>query len=246
MPHRKTNSHRHRRMSDSSRPLLEARDVSKSVNGPEGRLEILSQVSLQVQPGESFAIVGASGSGKTTLLGLLAGLDTPDDGSIALDGHALQQLDEEARADLRRRLVGFVFQSFHLLPALTAEENVMLPLELEGSSDARQRARDALDAVGLSSRRRHYPAQLSGGEQQRVAIARAFVHGPRVLFADEPTGNLDQRTGHHICDLLFALNRDHRTTLVLVTHDATLAARCDRRIELEEGRVVASGTDVQA
>lgn len=233
-------------MSDSSRPLLEACDVSKSVNGPEGRLEILSQVSLQVQPGESFAIVGASGSGKTTLLGLLAGLDTPDDGSIALDGHALQQLDEEARADLRRRLVGFVFQSFHLLPALTAEENVMLPLELEGSSAARQRARDALDAVGLSSRRRHYPAQLSGGEQQRVAIARAFVHGPRVLFADEPTGNLDQRTGHHICDLLFALNRDHHTTLVLVTHDATLAARCDRRIELEEGRVVASGTDAQA
>jgi putative ABC transport system ATP-binding protein len=233
-------------MSDSSRPLLEACDVSKSVNGPEGRLEILSQVSLRVQPGESFAIVGASGSGKTTLLGLLAGLDTPDDGSIALDGHALQQLDEEARADLRRRLVGFVFQSFHLLPALTAEENVMLPLELEGSSDARQRARDALEAVGLTTRRRHYPAQLSGGEQQRVAIARAFVHGPRVLFADEPTGNLDQRTGHHICDLLFALNRDHHTTLVLVTHDATLAARCDRRIELEEGRVVASGTDAQA
>ena len=233
-------------MSDSSRPLLEARDVSKSVNGPEGRLEILSQVSLQVQPGESFAIVGASGSGKTTLLGLLAGLDTPDGGSIALDGHALQQLDEEARADLRRRLVGFVFQSFHLLPALTAEENVMLPLELEGSSDARQRAREALEAVGLGARRRHYPAQLSGGEQQRVAIARAFVHGPRVLFADEPTGNLDQRTGHHICDLLFALNRDHHTTLVLVTHDATLAARCDRRIELEEGRVVSTGTDVLA
>ena len=234
-------------MSDSSRPLLEACDVSKSVNGPEGRLEILSQVSLQVRPGESFAIVGASGSGKTTLLGLLAGLDTPDGGSIALDGHALQQLDEEARADLRRRLVGVVFQSFHQLPALTAEENVMLPLEREGSSDARQRARAALEAVGLSARRRHYPAQLSGGEQQRVAIARAFVHGPRVLFADEPTGNLDQRTGHHVCDLLFALNRDHHTTLVLVTHDATLAARCDRRIELEEGRVVASSdTDAQA
>ncbi|GAA0887951.1 ABC transporter ATP-binding protein [Rhodanobacter soli] len=233
-------------MSDSSRPLLEACDVSKSVNGPEGRLEILSQVSLQVQPGESFAIVGASGSGKTTLLGLLAGLDTPDSGSLTLDGHALQLLDEEARADLRRKLVGFVFQSFHLLPALTAEENVMLPLELEGSSAARSRAREALEAVGLTARRRHYPAQLSGGEQQRVAIARAFVHGPRVLFADEPTGNLDQRTGHHICDLLFALNRDHRTTLVLVTHDATLAARCDRRIELEEGRIVTSGTDMQA
>lgn len=228
-------------MNDSSGPLLEACDVSKSVSGPEGRLDILREVSLRIMPGESFAIVGASGSGKTTLLGLLAGLDTAESGRITLDSHALEQLDEEARADLRRRLVGFVFQSFHLLPALTAEENVMLPLELEGSPSARQRAREALDAVGLSARRRHYPAQLSGGEQQRVAIARAFVHGPRVLFADEPTGNLDQRTGHHICDLLFALNRDHGTTLVLVTHDTTLAARCDRQIELEEGRVVAAG-----
>ena len=233
-------------MNDSSRPVLEARDVSKSVNGPEGRLDILDGVDLRVMPGESFAIVGASGSGKTTLLGLLAGLDTPDRGSISLDGHALEQLDEEARAELRRRLVGFVFQSFHLLPALTAEENVMLPLELEGSSAARSRAREALEAVGLSARRRHYPAQLSGGEQQRVAIARAFVHGPRVLFADEPTDNLDQRTGHHICDLLFALNRDHRTTLVLVTHDAGLAARCDRRIELEEGRVASTDAGVPA
>ena len=228
-------------MNDSSGPLLEACDVSKSVSGPEGRLDILRGVSLRIMPGESFAIVGASGSGKTTLLGLLAGLDTADGGHIALDGHALEQLDEEARADLRRRLVGFVFQSFHLLPALTAEENVMLPLELEGSPSARQRAREALDAVGLGARRRHYPAQLSGGEQQRVAIARAFVHGPRVLFADEPTGNLDQRTGNHICDLLFALNRDHGTTLVLVTHDTTLAARCDRRIELEEGCLVPAG-----
>ncbi len=225
-------------MNDPTRPLLEACDVSKSVRGPEGKLDILSGVNLRIMTGESFAIVGASGSGKTTLLGLLAGLDTPDGGRIMLDGHALHELDEEARADLRRRLVGFVFQSFHLLPALTAEENVMLPLELEGSSDARIRAREALDAVGLSPRRRHYPAQLSGGEQQRVAIARAFVHEPRVLFADEPTGNLDQRTGHHICDLLFALNRDHHTTLVLVTHDTILAARCQRGIELDEGRVV--------
>lgn len=233
-------------MSDSSRLLLQACDVSKSVSGPEGKLEILSKVSLQIQPGESFAIVGASGSGKTTLLGLLAGLDVPDSGSITLDGHALDRLDEEARADLRRQLVGFVFQSFHLLPALTAEENVMLPLELEGNSAARQRAREALEAVGLSPRRRHYPAQLSGGEQQRVAIARAFVHRPRVLFADEPTGNLDQRTGHHICDLLFALNQDHHTTLVLVTHDATLAARCDRGIELDEGRVVPPASSASA
>jgi putative ABC transport system ATP-binding protein len=233
-------------MNDSSRPLLEACDISKSVSGPECKLDILRHIDLSIMPGESFAIVGASGSGKTTLLGLLAGLDTPDSGRITLDGHALQQLDEEARADLRRRLVGFVFQSFHLLPALTAEENVMLPLELEGDRDARRRAREALDAVGLTPRRRHYPAQLSGGEQQRVAIARAFVHGPRVLFADEPTGNLDQRTGHHICDLLFALNRDHHTTLVLVTHDATLAARCQRGIELDEGHLVAPDTGTAA
>jgi len=224
-------------MKADSKHVLEVRDVSKSVNGPEGRLDILSNVAMQVNTGESFAIVGASGSGKTTLLGLLAGLDTPTRGSIHLDGHALEQLDEEARADLRRRLVGFVFQSFHLLPALTAEQNVMLPLELEGHADARERARAALDAVELGSRRRHYPAQLSGGEQQRVAIARAFVHNPRVLFADEPTGNLDRRTGRHVCDLLFALNRDHRTTLVLVTHDMQLAERCTRRAELQEGRL---------
>jgi putative ABC transport system ATP-binding protein len=212
------------------------------VNGPEGRLDILSNVAMQVSAGESFAIVGASGSGKTTLLGLLAGLDTPTRGSIHLDGHALEQLDEEARADLRRRLVGFVFQSFHLLPALTAEQNVMLPLELEGHADARERAHAALDAVELGTRRKHYPAQLSGGEQQRVAIARAFVHGPRVLFADEPTGNLDRRTGRHVCDLLFALNRDHHTTLVLVTHDMQLAERCMRRAELQEGRLESIGS----
>ena len=226
-------------MSEPSQPLLEARDVSKTVRGPEGRLDILAGVTLAVHAGESFAIVGASGSGKTTLLGLLAGLDVPSAGSIRLGGQALEAMDEEARADLRRRMVGFVFQSFHLLPALTAEENVMLPLELEGRNDARARAHEALDAVGLGARRRHYPAQLSGGEQQRVAIARAYVHGPHVLFADEPTGNLDQRTGRHVADLLFALNRDHRTTLVLVTHDATLAARCARGVELTEGRVAA-------
>ncbi|WP_424681525.1 ABC transporter ATP-binding protein [Frateuria sp. YIM B11624] len=226
-------------MSEPSQPLLEARDVSKTVRGPEGRLDILAGVTLAVHAGESFAIVGASGSGKTTLLGLLAGLDVPSAGSIRLGGQALEAMDEEARADLRRRMVGFVFQSFHLLPALTAEENVMLPLELEGRNDARARAHEALDAVGLGARRRHYPAQLSGGEQQRVAIARAYVHGPHVLFADEPTGNLDQRTGRHVADLLFALNRDHRTTLVLVTHDAALAARCARGVELTEGRVAA-------
>jgi putative ABC transport system ATP-binding protein len=222
-------------MSDPTKLLLAARDVSKSVSGPEGVLDILCGVSLEVRRGESFAIVGASGSGKTTLLGLLAGLDLPSAGHVELDGHALQELDEEARARLRRRLVGFVFQSFHLLPALTAEENVMLPLELERQREARTRANEALAAVGLGARRRHYPAQLSGGEQQRVAIARAFVHGPRVLFADEPTGNLDQRTGEHISDLLFTLNRERHTTLVLVTHDQHLAARCTRHMELEAG-----------
>jgi putative ABC transport system ATP-binding protein len=226
---------RHPRMSDPSKLLLAARDVSKSVSGPEGVLDILCDVSLEVRRGESFAIVGASGSGKTTLLGLLAGLDLPSSGHVELDGHALQELDEEARARLRRRLVGFVFQSFHLLPALTAEENVMLPLELERQPDPRNRASEALAAVGLGARRRHYPAQLSGGEQQRVAIARAFVHGPQLLFADEPTGNLDQRTGEHISELLFTLNRERHTTLVLVTHDQHLASSCTRHLELEAG-----------
>ena len=223
-------------MSDS-RPVLEAIDVSKYVLGPDGRLDILHRVHLSIPAGESFAIVGASGSGKTTLLGLLAGLDTASGGIIRLDGHELGTLDEERRAAVRRRLVGFVFQSFHLLPALTAEENVMLPLELEGDDDARGRARTALANVGLAERRRHYPAQLSGGEQQRVALARAFVHGPRLLFADEPTGNLDQKTGQQVGDLLFALNREHATTLVLVTHDARLAARCSRSAELTGGRL---------
>jgi putative ABC transport system ATP-binding protein len=188
---------------DDTTAVLQADDVSKSLTGPAGRPDILSGVSLAVAAGDSFAIVGASGSGKTTLLGLLAGLDTPSGGRIRLDGHALDSLDEEARAVLRRRLVGFVFQSFHLMPALSAEENVMLPLELDGAADARPRARAALDAVGLAARGGHYPYQLSGGEQQRVALARAFVHRPRVLFADEPTGSLDQRTGHAIGDLLF-------------------------------------------
>ena len=212
-------------------------DVSKSVFGPEGQLDILSGVNLAVAAGESFAIVGASGSGKTTLLGLLAGLDVPTAGTIRLDGQSLGGMDEEARAAVRRRLVGFVFQSFHLLPALTAEENVMLPLELEGDDNARDRAHAALDAVGLAARRRHYPAQLSGGEQQRVALARAFVHRPRILFADEPTGNLDQHTGEHVGDLLFDMNRQHQTTLILVTHDPRLAARCVRQAELREGRL---------
>jgi putative ABC transport system ATP-binding protein len=216
---------------------LNASEVSKTVDGPDGRLTILDRVSLDVARGDSLAIVGASGSGKTTLLGLLAGLDRPSSGTIALAGERHDRLDEEARARLRRSRVGFVFQSFHLLPALNAEENVMLPLDLDGRDDARERAAEALARVGLAARKHHYPAQLSGCEQQRVALARAFVHGPEILFADEPTGNLDQRTGAGVGDLLFALNREHATTLVLVTHDATLAARCARSLQLREGKI---------
>ncbi|WP_298151421.1 MULTISPECIES: ATP-binding cassette domain-containing protein [Metallibacterium] len=218
--------------------LLEASDVSKHVRAPDGEtLQILAGVDLRVPRAASAAIIGASGSGKTTLLGLLAGLDVPSSGRIAMDGAVLTDLDEEQRARLRRRLVGFVFQSFQLLPALTALENVLLPLELEGTGSAAARARAALESVGLARRLRHYPAQLSGGEQQRVAIARAFVHRPAVLFADEPTGNLDRHTGAGIVELLFGLNRAHGTTLVLVTHDAALAARCDAVLELVDGRV---------
>ena len=225
-------------MQATGEPLLRANDISKTVPGPDGPLQILDGVDLAVAQGASLAIVGASGSGKTTLLGLLAGLDTPTRGEVVLAGERLGALDEEGRAALRRRLVGFVFQSFHLLPALTAEENVMLPLELDGRAEARRPARDALDAVGLAHRLHHYPHQLSGGEQQRVALARAFVNAPRLLFADEPTGNLDAHTGRAVSDLLFALNRSHGTTLVLVTHDPILAARCDALLRLDAGRIV--------
>lgn len=191
---------------------------------------------MTVHEGESVAIVGASGSGKTTLLGLLAGLDLPSHGTIALAGAELNTLDEEARAQLRAREVGFVFQSFHLLPALTAEENIALPLELAGRED-HARVREVLEQVGLGHRARHYPRQLSGGEQQRVALARAFVARPRILFADEPTGSLDQTTGQQISDLLFALNATSDTTLVLVTHDLRLAQRCERIYQLDGGRL---------
>jgi putative ABC transport system ATP-binding protein len=191
---------------------------------------------LTVDEGDSIAIVGASGSGKTTLLGLLAGLDLPTQGRIVLAGHDLGTLDEEARAALRAREVGFVFQSFHLLPSLTAQENVALPLELAGREDA-ARAREVLDAVGLGARARHYPRQLSGGEQQRVALARAFVARPRILFADEPTGSLDQRTGQQVGDLLFDLNAGSDTTLVLVTHDLALARRCRHVYRIDGGRL---------
>jgi len=218
--------------------VLEARSLRKQVTSPEGMLTILDDVSLQVAAGESVAVVGASGAGKSTLLALLAGLDEPSAGAVWLEGIELSALDEDGRAATRARHVGFVFQSFHLIPSLTALENVMLPLELAGRADARAAAREVLAEVGLASRLGHYPRQLSGGEQQRVAIARAFVTRPSVLFVDEPTGNLDTVTGARVIQLLFDLNAAAGTTLVLVTHDRGLAARCSRIIELDAGRLV--------
>jgi putative ABC transport system ATP-binding protein len=218
--------------------LLRADTLTKIVTSGDAPLTILDGVSFDVEPGATVAIVGASGSGKTTLLGLLAGLDRPTEGDVFVDGIALSGLDEDARAALRQRLLGFVFQSFQLLPALTALENVMLPLELAGAPDAAAVAREWLGKVGLGQRTTHYPKQLSGGEQQRVAIARAFAGEPKLLMADEPTGNLDGATGVEVADLMFRLNRERGTTLVLVTHDATLAARCGRRLSLASGRLV--------
>ena len=219
--------------------MLEARSLRKEVPSPEGRLTILADVDLEVAGGESVAIIGASGAGKSTLLALLAGLDEPTYGTVWLEGIELSALDEDGRAAARAKHVGFVFQSFHLIPSLTAHENVMLPLELAGRSDARPAAREVLMQVGLESRLGHYPRQLSGGEQQRVAIARAFVTRPSVLFADEPTGNLDTTTGARVIELLFELNQATRTTLVLVTHDREIASRCDRVIRMDAGRLVA-------
>ncbi|MED5611200.1 MULTISPECIES: ABC transporter ATP-binding protein [Pseudomonas] len=221
-----------------SESILTARNLSKVVPSAEGELTILHDLSLALQRGDSLAIVGSSGSGKSTLLGLLAGLDQPSGGSVELAGHRLAELDEDQRARVRAAHVGFVFQSFQLLDSLDALENVMLPLELEGRGDARERARVLLERVGLGQRLTHYPRQLSGGEQQRVAIARAFAAEPDVLFADEPTGNLDSATGERISDLLFELNRERRTTLVLVTHDERLAHRCQRQIRLESGHLI--------
>ena len=218
--------------------ILRALELSKQVASPDGPLDILQRVTLEIGAGEAVAVIGASGSGKSTLLGLLAGLDLPTSGHVELDGTNLNTLDEDGRAALRARLLGFVFQSFQLLPSLTALENVMLPLELLGRSDAAAQARHWLERVGLDRRRLHRPNQLSGGEQQRVAIARAFAASPRLLLADEPTGNLDSRTGAHVIDLLFDLNHASGTTLVLVTHDPGLAQRCPRRLELEEGRLL--------
>ncbi|MGE6793066.1 putative ABC transport system ATP-binding protein [Pseudomonas guineae] len=221
-----------------SSSILTARNLSKVVTSTEGELTILHDLSLELISGDSLAIVGRSGSGKSTLLGLLAGLDLPSSGSVVLAGNDLARLDEDQRARVRAEHVGFVFQSFQLLDSLNALENVMLPLELEGHADARQRARTLLERVGLGQRLTHYPRQLSGGEQQRVAIARAFAAEPAVLFADEPTGNLDNHTGERISDLLFGLNKEQGATLVLVTHDERLAHRCQRLIRLEGGHLV--------
>jgi len=218
--------------------VLAAHNISKQVSSPEGSLTILDDVSFNVSAGESIAVVGPSGAGKSTLLALLAGLDLPTGGHVVLNGANLSELDEDGRARVRAESVGFVFQSFHLVPSLNALENVMLPLELAGGEDARGASRKIIDKVGLGDRWSHYPAQLSGGEKQRVAIARAFATEPAVLFADEPTGNLDSRSGSNIMQLMFDLNRSSSTTLVLVTHDLSLAERCDRILSLDAGRLV--------
>lgn len=218
---------------------LDVTALGKRVELPSGELTILQDVAFRIGHGDTVAIVGASGSGKSTLLSLLAGLDTPSTGTVVLDGAPISTLDEDGRAKVRGEKVGFVFQSFQLLPSLTALENVMLPLELRGDREVEAPARDVLARVGLAERLGHYPRQLSGGEQQRVALARAFVTRPSLLFADEPTGNLDTATGQSIIELLFALNADAGTTLVLVTHDDHLAQRCKRRLRIDSGRLVA-------
>jgi putative ABC transport system ATP-binding protein len=221
-----------------SRNIIVTENLGKSVPTSNGTLHILQDIGFMVGSGESIAIVGESGSGKSTLIGLLAGLDTPTRGSITVNGKSLTHMDEDGRATMRNQLVGFVFQSFQLLQGLTALENVMLPLELRADKNAKTAATALLGRVGLSERLSHTPRQLSGGEQQRVALARAFVTKPTILFADEPTGNLDSKTGAKIIDLLFELNQEHNTTLVLVTHDPSLASRCQRTIRLDAGRMV--------
>jgi putative ABC transport system ATP-binding protein len=218
--------------------ILRAEAVTKRVRTAEHQLTILSHVSLAVEAGQSVAIIGPSGAGKSTLLGLLAGLDSPSEGKIWMGDNEITDMDEEGRAAIRAEMVGFVFQTFQLLGSLTASENVSLPMELAGESDARARADEYLQKVGLGERLGHYPKQLSGGEQQRVAIARAFACNPQILFADEPTGNLDQSTGLTICDLLFELNQQSDTTLILVTHEQRLAQRCDEIIVIDDGKIV--------
>ena len=226
--------------------MIETKNLVKAVVTSEGVLTILKRVSLLIEPGEAVAIVGASGSGKSTLLGLMAGLDGATSGEVILNGHNLTQMDEEQRAILRGQLVGFVFQSFQLLPSLTALENVMLPIELKGDPEAKNKAKQLLERVGLGERWHHYPNQLSGGEQQRVAIARAFATEVRILFADEPTGNLDTATGVKVVDLLFDLNHEYSTTLVLVSHDERLAKRCGRIVKLVAGEIVSDEPNIEA
>ncbi|MDF1828642.1 MAG: ABC transporter ATP-binding protein [Cycloclasticus pugetii] len=234
----KTNSKYILIMLKTSNPIIETKNLNKIVPVADGDLTILSAVNLTVDEGESIAIVGASGSGKSTLLGLLAGLDSPTGGTVILNGEELTALDEDGRAGIRNKLVGFVFQSFQLMPRLSALENVMLPLELRGDKQAKKTATALLKRVGLGHRLEHTPMKLSGGEQQRVALARAFVTRPAILFADEPTGNLDSKTGDQIIELLFELNQEQKTTLVLVTHDMALASRCQRSVHIEAGQVI--------
>lgn len=222
----------------SAEPIITVEQLDKRVATYEGHLDILSSIELTINRSDTVAIVGASGSGKSTLLSMMAGLDLPSAGRVTVAGQRLTELDEDGRAAVRRRYVGFVFQSFQLLPGLTALENVMLPLELAAIKKPRQAATQQLHRVGLSERLTHYPNQLSGGEQQRVALARAFVTTPKILFADEPTGNLDSVTGKQIIELLFEMNHERQTTLILVTHDNALAARCHRTVELAEGRII--------
>ncbi len=226
----------------SSTPIIRVEQVKKSVCTSEGDLHILHSISLDIRQGESIAITGASGSGKSTLLGILAGLDTPTSGEVYFQYQCISAMDEEGRAAVRADHVGFIFQSFQLLPGLNALENVMLPLELKGNRQAKQLAMDFLNRVGLADRVKHYPQQLSGGEQQRVAIARAFASQPLVLFADEPTGNLDSHTGQKIIELLFDLNRHQGTTLVFVTHEERLASLCQRRFILDAGSIISNRT----
>lgn len=224
--------------------IIKTTSVNKKVQTSAGELTILNDIDLAIKAGESVAIVGASGSGKSTLLALLAGLDIATGGDVLIDNVNLGDLDEEARAKIRADMVGFVFQSFLLIPSLTALENVMLPAELAGKASAESQARELLDKVGLGERLEHYPNQLSGGEQQRVAIARAFIGTPKILFADEPTGNLDKGTGHKVEDLLFEMNKAYGTTLVMVTHDPQLAQKCDRVLEMDAGQLAERETDV--
>ena len=227
-------------MQSTSKVIVQTENLGMQVASPEGQLDILNDINFSILEGETLAVIGVSGSGKSTLLGLMAGLDVPTQGRVILDGTDLNGLDEDGRARMRNQRVGFVFQSFQLLASLTALENVMLPMELAAAADPESEARGRLAEVSLAERLQHYPNQLSGGEQQRVAIARAFAGDPRILFADEPTGNLDQKTAKQVIDLLFKLNMERRTTLVLVTHDPVIASHCERSLTLAGGRIISA------